>query len=346
MDTVLTFLNENRQRLELARYGANGRLSSLVLTPRFRASSHVVFLVLTGSKPAPVLVAKAPRLVDATASLEREVANLRLVQSLRPDGFASIPEVVAFEAYHNYLILVETALVGQPMDPPFVRQQRDRCCGAITDWLLALQQPAEDADEDGIEWFQRLVEQPLHYFGQRFPLSDKEAWLLRRTRELIAPLRGQRLPLVFEHGDLSYPNLMLLKNGEPGVVDWELAEPYGLPVCDLFFFLTYAAFATHKARENGQHLAAFQAAFFEDDAWTKRYIRTYAEQLHLPADVLTPLFVLTWLRYIVGLLLRLEHAHSTSDKIDDETAHWLRRNRYYTLWDYAVSHANELTWST
>ncbi len=84
MNSVLTFLHSNRQRLDLARYGATAQLSSIVLTPRFRASSHVVFLVMARGRSEPLLVAKVPRLANATASIEREVAGLRAVQSLRP----------------------------------------------------------------------------------------------------------------------------------------------------------------------------------------------------------------------------------------------------------------------
>lgn len=355
MNTILTFLEENRQRLDLARYGADGTLSNLILTPRFRASSHVVFLILTAGKADPVLVAKAPRLVNTTDSLEREVSNLRQVQSLKSEGFDSIPRVVTFEAYKEHPILVETALVGRPMDPPFVRSQRERCCGAVLDWLMAVQQPPSDAEKgpenEGEDAYHRLVEAPLRYFAQRIPLSEKEAWLLTRTRELCEPLRelfaprhAQSLPLVFEHGDLSYPNLMLLPTGEPGVVDWELAEPRGLPASDLFFFLTYVAFAEHRARENSRYLSAFQAAFFEDANWAKRYTQMYASHLGLPATALTPLFIITWLRYVVGLLTRLAQTGTGAEKFDAETVRWVRQNRYYQLWQYAVVHSHKLAW--
>ena len=349
MNTVLSFLEKNSQRLELPRYGAGGKLSALTLTPRFRASSHVVSLILAKGQTAPVLVAKVPRLANATTSLEREVGNLRQVQRLRPEGFTSIPRVVAFETYCGYPVLVETAIVGPLMDPPFVRRQRDRCCQAVIDWLVALQRTegdgyAADPSARGVEWYQRLIEQPLHYFDTYFPLSEQERQLLTRTRHLAASLQDYGLPLVFEHGDLSHPNLMLLPNNKPGVVDWELAEPYGLPASDLFFFLTYAAFAMHKARESERHLPAFKSAFFGRSPWTQRYIRQYVSQLQLPVETLTPLFVVTWLRYVVGLLQRLDNVNQMPGKFSPQTVNWIRQSRYYALWEYAVSHADELSW--
>jgi len=344
MNTVLTFLEANRQRLELDRYGAAGQLSCVVVTPRFRASSHVVFLVLAKGRPEPLLVAKLPRLAGAGASVEREVANLRAVQALRPGGFDSIPRVIAFEEYRGRPILVETALAGEPMDPATVRRNRSGCCDAVTGWLTEVQRPVAGRDEAGPGWFERLAEQPLRWFETAFPLLDEEARLLGRTWELAEPLRDAALPLVVEHGDLSNPNILLRKGGGLGVVDWELAEPHGLPTYDLFFFLTYAAFAQRNARTNGEYLAAFHAAFFGPAAWARPYVAAYVERLRVPADALTPLFVLCWARYIAGLLLRLGDADRPRGQFGPETADWLRANRYYALWRHTLAHIHELDW--
>lgn len=343
-NTVLTFLEANRQRLDLEHFGATAPLSCVVITPRFRASSHVVFLVLPKGQPDPVLVAKVPRLVGASASIEREVANLRAVQALRAGGFDSIPRVIAFEEYCGRPILVETALVGRSMDPATVRHQRARCCDAVASWLTEVQQPASGPADADAGWFERLIAQPLRFFAESFPLSDTDAQLLERTWELIAPLRDSALPLVVEHGDLSNPNIMLMKNGDLGVVDWELADPYGLPTNDLFFFLTYATFAARNARSNNDYLAAFQSAFFGPAAWARPYILAYAERLQIAENQLTPLFVVCWARYIAGLLMRLGNATGPHGRFGVDTADWLRANRYYALWRYTVAHANDLDW--
>ena len=343
MNTVLTFLQANRQRLDLARYGVPERLSSVMITPRFRASSHVVFLLLAPGVPEPLLVAKLPRLGGASASIEREAANLRAIQAGRASEFASIPRVVAFEEYLGRPILVETALIGNPMDPATLRRDRAGCCDAMIGWLADLQQPAPDADDADANWFKRLVERPLRHFEKIFPLSVEEARLLERTWELVSPLRDEALPLVFEHGDLSHPNIMLLKDGTPGVVDWELAEPRGLPTYDLFFFLTYAAFASHNARKSGDYLAAFHTAFFGHAAWARAFVATYATRLQLPLHTLTPLLVLSWARYMTSLLMRLD-AERSAGRLSDETADWLRANRYYALWRHAVMNASALDW--
>ena len=342
MTAILNHLRNNWQRLNLERYGDPSRLSYFLLTPRFRASSHVLYLVSLNDRSTPTLVVKVPRLAGDSPSLQKETAALQAIQSTRPQGFASIPRVVAFEPVLSRQILVETALVGKTMNPATVRDDPDGCCRVVMDWLIGLQAATRHSAQEDTDWFSRLVERPFRAFTGLFPYSADEARLLERTWDLVSPLREVDLPLMIEHGDLSSPNIMLLEGGGPGVVDWELADPRGLPACDLFFFLTYIAFARENARSNRQHLSAFQKAFFGHAAWASPSIRKYAQQLDLAPVWLTPLFVLCWLRYMTGLLIRLDNAKPSPERVDPETAAWLRRNRYYSLWRYAISHVDDI----
>ncbi len=344
MNALLDYLQDNRERLNLERYGLDGELSFILLTPRFRASSHVVFLIFDRKRSAPALVAKIPRQTNSFASLEREATHLQLLQTIRTQGFSSIPVLVAFEPFHDRAVLLETALAGQPMDPGFVRREKDRCCGAMVNWLSEVQWPTAATQKGGADSFTRLVEAPYRYFSERFPLSNEEEVLLDKTWTLLTRLQDVPLPSVFEHGDVSHPNLFLLDNGEPGIVDWETAEPYGLPACDLFFFLMYVASSRYKSPSTAQYLSAFRSAFFGDQTWARQYVDLYAQRLQLPERALTPLFVLCWLRYMVSLLTRIEQADEAAGATGKETAAWLRNNRFYSLWKHSAAHAGELEW--
>ncbi|MGB3713953.1 MAG: aminoglycoside phosphotransferase family protein [Candidatus Promineifilaceae bacterium] len=344
MNSILTYLRENRRRLGLERYGVPARLSCVLVTPRFRASSHVVFLVLPENKPDPVLVAKVPRIAGANATVEKEVANLRIIQASRRGGFESLPRIIAYEECWGRSLLIETALVGRPMDPPTVRRDPAECARKIRAWLAELQQASSAWPEADTGWFEQLVEAPLLLFERSIRLSSEEGRLLEATWAQAEMLRDEKVPLVVEHGDLSHPNVMLLGNGSPGVVDWELAEPRGLPACDLFFFLTFVAFALHRSRSTGDYLPAFQNMFFGDSAWSKPYVWMYADQFQLSPRTLAALFTLTWLRYMGGLLTRLNGADGSEEQLGPEAAAWLRANRYYGLWRYAATHEDELNW--
>lgn len=341
MTYIREFLSSNRARLALDQYGLGDHVTSVVVTPRFRASSHVLFLVLSEGNSDPIMVAKVPRLEGAGASLVREAASLRFVQGLRPVGFDSIPRVIAFEEFRGRPILLETALVGYPMDPPLVRRKFKVCCELASNWLSDLQLSSENKT-DHHDWFEHQVEGTLDYLAEVVPWDREDRERLNQTRDLVTPLRTAQLPLVLEHGDFSHPNVMLLNNGQLGVVDWEMADPRGAPGHDLFFFLTYAAFAKARARENGRYAPAIDAAFFGPTAWARRYVLAYADQVQLSHDMLTPLFLLCWVRYMTGLLRRL---NQSSEKFGVDTADWLRQNRYYAAWRHTLENIDRLNWS-
>lgn len=340
MNLVATYLRAHRQRLQLERYGLGVASSSLVLTPRFRASRHVVFLVMPEGGSAPALVAKVARLPGASASLEREAENLRLVEALNPEDAGGAPRLLAFDSVDGWPLLLETALVGPLMTPDSIRARREASCSAVLKWLLRLHDGGRAA---ALVDFTAAVDAPLRRFADTFPLAGDEAELLERTRALAAPLAAARLPAVLEHGDLSHPNIVWLDDRRVGVIDWELASAGGLPAHDLFFFLSYAGFASFNAGKTGDYTGAFARTFFSADAWAYPYIESYAHALRLSPEQLTGLFVVCWARYLTGLIDRLEGV-VTGGRVPDETAAWLRANRYFALWRYAVEHVESLAW--
>jgi aminoglycoside phosphotransferase (APT) family kinase protein len=231
------------------------------------------------------------------------------------------------------------------MTPALVRRQPQACIEAVLTWLIDLHIATSQDHGDAQDWFACLVEHPLNYFESMFPLSDEEKRLLDQTRALIAPLRNAEVTTVFEHGDLSAPNILLAARDGLGVVDWELAEPQGLPALDLFFFLTFIAFARRRTRKQTDYLVAFHEAFFGPGAWAWPYVRRYATKLHLSSEVLKPLFIVCWSRYVTNIVLRL-HDFGAREGLEEETAVWLRTNRYYTLWRHTVQHVQELHWAS
>jgi aminoglycoside phosphotransferase len=344
MNMICDFLKDHRKPYRLDQYILSEELDCILLAPRFRASSHILYLVFSRGDPKPTLVVKVPRLACNNDSVEREAANLSAIQASRAGGFRSIPYLVAIPETHNRKILIETALSGKSMDPAFVRKNPSKCIEMTTDWLLNIYHSTYCPREVTPDWYERLVEQPIQGFAGKISLNEEEACLLEQTLERVEAMRAMDLPIMFEHGDLSQPNILVQDQGTIGVVDWEQAEPLGLPACDLFFFLAYVGFAINKSREKGDHLSAFQSAFFNKDAWARPYVQTYARQLQLPSSSLTPLFLLSWFRHLSGLLNRITSTEAGSEYVRPETAEWIRNNRFYALWRYAVNHSSELVW--
>lgn len=343
MKHVVSFLTREAGRLGLERHGVARPQSWVLLTPQFPASRHVIMLIMRDDAPVPALVVKVPRLRDDTSGIAREAASLRQLHRAQPESSRHVPEIVWLDERGRWPFLVETALVGQPLSPDAVRRQPRRSIETVAAWLLTL--PRVDADA------RSPSEDLIAVLDCARSLNGHEhARLLERTAEVLAPLSSADLPRVFEHGDVCHPNLLLLEDGETlGVLDWELAEPRGMPLHDLCFFLAYVAFALAGARTVERQLAAYEEAFIARRAWARSFLVDYAERLHLSPTLLTPLLVACWARYTTGLMPRLQGSSRTftgSEPVspDAPVARLLREHRYYALWRHTVAHAEMIEW--
>ncbi len=326
------FLGAHWEELELSRIASPDRLSWYLLTPSFPASSHVVFIVLSGSSSEPVLVMKISRIPGEDPALFREAVNLRAVHAATGNVHSSIPRVIVLGRYHETSILIETALVGVPVDPAFVRRSMNWSVDTTLQWIATLNEQTIVMSYERPGWCATLIDSSLERIESAVRLSAEEKEQLAKVRELTSVLRNAAFPLVFSHGDLSDPNILALRKGGIGVVDWEMAEPEGLPASDLFFFLNYVATVrTPWARVDD--LRGFRNAFFRENSWTREYIARYSQQFRLDKQLLKPLFVLCFTRYLSGLIGRLQ---GPSGSLDAETSAFLRTDRAYVLWREAV----------
>jgi hypothetical protein len=329
MNGALGFLEQHRERLELARRGLPGEMSALLITPRFRASAHVVALVFPAAARTPALAVKIARL-QRSRTVEREASMLEAARS-EHRAPRSIPEVVSWGHWEGHPLLVQEALAGQPMDRASVRRDPSRCVAAVLDWLSGFTtelHPPRDT-----EWLERRVVQPLREFGRLFGAGQDA----ERAIAIVQTLDGAALPRIFEHGDLSHPNLIWLQSGGLGVVDWELAERDGLPGHDLFHFLAYVGGALSDAESPDAHAAAFRASLETNDGWAWTATREYAAGLGIADELLPALLVLAWSRYLAGLSERLG---ATEEGVPDEEARtWVRSHRYAAIWREAIAFA-------
>jgi aminoglycoside phosphotransferase len=326
----------------VAEFGQLGRLeraSCILLTPRFRTSRHVVGLLVPEGAVEPTLVLKMPRVPGDSGGLAREAAVLRAVHEAWPNISKTVPRIVAFEE-GDRPVLVETALAGRLLKPALLRREPTRHIDAVVAWLIGLAATRRNGSEPG--WYERMLERPLEHVAESLPRSADEVDLVKRTFELVAPLREAKLPDVVEHGDLSYPNLIWTGENRIGVVDWELAEEHGLPLQDLAYFLTYATFALRRARDTTAQVAAFHDAFFAGGGWARARVEAYARDLELDRELLTPLFVFCWARTVARLVDRIGGEEAAP--MNEEAVAWIQQNRYYALWRHAIAHADGLVW--
>jgi aminoglycoside phosphotransferase len=261
VNAVAAYVTANHERLGLERLGVPRRPACVVLTPRFDLSRHVVVLVLADRNP--VLVGKLPRLAGDGASLATEARCLRRVAcALRGRDHGTVPELLDHRPDGAHPLLLERALPGRPLAPRAVRRARAAIVADVAAWLTRLATATAAVPPDG--WHERLV-------------GDEQA---------AESLRHADLPAVFEHGDLCHPNLLRQPDGRLGVLDWERADPAGVPAADLFTFLAYAAVAGVPARRRP---AALRAAFDRPDGWAWPVAEGYARRLGIDPALLPAL---------------------------------------------------------
>jgi aminoglycoside phosphotransferase (APT) family kinase protein len=83
---------------------------------------------------------------------------------------------------------------------------------------------------------------------QRYPVLEEA---LARSRSAICRgLAGVELPIVWLHGDFKVENLVVDPGtgALSGVIDWEISDPEGLPMLDLWYLLVYNRYIRERSR--------------------------------------------------------------------------------------------------
>ncbi|HZM15514.1 MAG TPA: aminoglycoside phosphotransferase family protein [Candidatus Krumholzibacteria bacterium] len=316
-------------------------LDCLLRASRFRASRNVIFLVFADGSPEPVLLAKTPRVQDDLAALEREVANLEKLSSLRPAGLGSVPRVVSYRDWQDSKLLLETFVPGRPLSPALVRKSQP-CVDSVMRWVTELHFASRAFVTGPSGSVRKNLENSLGRLAALFPASVELRQMLDRTHEFAEPLATHVLPRVFEHGELGARNILVDSDGQVGVVGWELADATGLPATDVFFFLTDVAFARADATTTGKYVETLESAFIGSPAWARPYVLDYAKAVGLSPRSLRPLFLLTWVRTVANLATRMQREGNPDQRGSQTQLQWLMANPYFGLWRFALEHWKEL----
>jgi len=274
----------------------------LLLTPGSASINKVIAIPFGEWSPArrgrrpgpasPIALAKFARVSEAEAALRREAHALRALEAGHP-GLRGAPRVLGTGRRAGRLGLAQTAVPGRPLMDLLSAGSLPEVTDAVTRWLLRLAGAAEPQPRSA--WWPRLVESPLRRFEADFgPLLP--AGTLQQIRRRLEPL--SQLPIVFEHRDCAPWNIVWQEDGEPALLDWESAEPRGLPALDLVYFLANAAFVIERALERHHTRRTYRRLLDPGTplgALAQRALRDYARDLRVDVAALPGLRLLCWL---------------------------------------------------
>ena len=116
-------------------------------------------------------------------------------------------------------------------------------------------------------------------------------------------------PAVFQHGDAGRWNLLAAPDGSTSFIDWEAAEPVGMPLWDLFYFVR--SFAVGVAVAAGEHrrLSGIRRVLFERSPLSARlagWVALYCRATGLSAELVEPLFHTCWMHRALKEATRLD----------------------------------------
>jgi hypothetical protein len=302
---ILAAIAQHSNSIELGRPAR--RLTWILLAGGAAVTNKLVGLVFADDEEQPRFVAKFPRVPESQPLIEREATSLRAVHASRAAGVPGVPRLLFFD--RDWCVVGETMVGGRPLTTLLNRERYSELALNVTEWLCELAGAPVPVPRE--RWWNRLVENPLEDFVRSFDDAAVSPEIAA-TRARLDTLGN--LPLVPEQRDCAPWNILVATDEGIVVHDWESAEPRGLPLLDLVYFLTYSAFFLDGAMESKRFAESYRSSV-DPMTFTGRVTaaceRAYIERLNLEPAVVVPLRALCWVIHSRPELTRIARDTAT-----------------------------------
>lgn len=260
-------------------------------------SRKVLFFLFNGAAETPEYIVKMTRDPALNPRLENEHRALAWLAERRIGDRETLPHAV-FLGHHNDLAIVgETVIDGVPFEQRSTGAAGCPLAAAAIEWLTELGAATADTGAaSGLEVSEALATL-FERFAQIYQLSADQHAFLAGQIAAIGASRG-RFPLVFQHGDPGTWNIWVTPSQRVAFLDWEAAEPQGMPLWDLFYFVrTYGSWAG-RAGSSGDVMKGFAGQFLSASPFQQLLIdatERYRARVGVPAELVEPLFYTCWM---------------------------------------------------
>lgn len=277
-------------------------------------SRKVVFMLFAPQEPAPRYVVKLTRHAALNPRLDNERGALELLAGVAAAARGSVPQVVFAGRHRGLAVLGETAIEGESLRRATTATPDCPLGRAAADWLLDLGQSTVDERSCDPDDLAHALRDVLERFLAIYPLGNHHARFLRQQVEQVAASRDP-LPVVFQHGDPGIWNVLATGPDTVAFLDWEAAEPRGIPLWDLLYFLRSFAVTGITAHGRRARFAALARSMLDDSAWSRMAAGAcgrYARALGIDPALLEPLYHTCWVHRALKEATRLPPSRLSS----------------------------------
>jgi hypothetical protein len=259
-------------------------------------SQKVLFFLFPPAGARPHTLVKITREPRFNARLENEWRALTLLheRGLGTDG--TLPRPFFVGVHGGLRILGESAIDGERFRARTLATAGCPHARAAVDWLVDLGAATASRARSDAGVVADLGPLFEHFKQTYHPVEYEEDFLRARVSALAEGLGG--LPLVFQHGDPGPWNVIITREGRPAFLDWEAAEPEGMPLWDVFHFLRSYSFMVSRAAGTRDALASFSEHWLAESGINRLLVETtrrFCAKTGLAAALVEPLFYLCWM---------------------------------------------------
>jgi len=260
-------------------------------------SRKVLLFLFDGTAETPEYIVKMTRDPALNPRLENEYRALVWLAEHKIGDRETLPQAV-FQGHHNELAIVgETVIDGVPFEQRSSGAAGCLLAGAAVEWLTELGVATADTTAASCLQVSEALGMLFERFAQIYQLTPDHHAFLAGQIAAIAASRN-RFPLVFQHGDPGSWNIWVTPRERVAFLDWEAAEPQGIPLWDLFYFVrTYGSWAM-RAGSSGDVMKGFVEQFLSASPYQQLLIDAtdrYRSRVDIPAELVEPLFYTCWM---------------------------------------------------
>jgi hypothetical protein len=294
-------------------------------------SRKVLFFLFDRTAETPEYIVKMTRDPALNPRLENEGRALDWLAERGIGDRETLPQVVFQGHHHDLAIVGETVIDGVPFEQRSSGMADCPLAGAAATWLTELGAATADTSAAAPLQVAEALGTLFERFAQIYTLTPEQHDFLAGQIAAIGRSRS-RIPLVFQHGDPGTWNIWVTPSERVAFLDWEAAEPQGMPLWDLFYFVrTYGAWAM-RAGSSGDVMKGFAAQFLSATPFQRLLITAteqYRERVGVPAELVEPLFYTCWMHRALKESTRL-------------TAGNLERGHYFSVLNACIEQREAL----